>query len=279
MIDSLLKLNKFRLRGVTRDIKGEKAAALKAKGVEVAEGNTSKKATLVEAFKGAWGVFSVTQFWDPEIMKNPELEFTWGCNAVDAAVEAKVSVFIWSSLANADGISGKKWHVPHFTNKWRVEEHARAQKSMESIFVYAGFYMQNFQGFMPPKKDDGGVYQFALPLRADVGLPVFDVSDTGRFVAPLFDNHKPHVGKVYVMASEYVTVPQIAKTFTAVTGLPARHLRIPLEALKDNHEMMHMLGWFNEYGYAAGASLDDALKLAGSVNTWESFLRKTAWKP
>jgi len=279
VIESLLKLDKFRLRGVTRNAKSDKAAALKAKGVEIAEGDIRNKAQLVAAFQGAWGVFSVTQFWDPEVMKNPELEFTWGCTAVDAAVEAKVGVFVWSGLANSDGLSNKKWHVPHFTNKWRVEEYARSKKQMESIFVYAGFYAQNFMGFMPPKKGDDGVYNFALPMRADVGLPMFDVSDTGRYVAPIFDNHKPHVGKVYIMAGEYITMPQVAKTFQAVTGLPARFTQLPLEAFKDNHEMMHMFGWFNEFGYAAGAPLEESLKLAGSVNTFDSFLRKTGWKP
>jgi len=279
VVESLLALKKFRVRGVTRSSKGDKAAALKAKGVEVVEGDLKNKASLVEAFKGAWGVFSVTQFWDPEVMKNPELEFTLGSNTVDAAVDAKVSVFVWSGLANSDGVSNKKWHVPHFTNKWRVEEYARSKKSLESIFVYAGFYVQNFMGFMPPKKGDDGVYTFALPLRADVGLPIFDVTDTGRWVAPIFADHKKYVGKVVPMASQYLAMPCLTKTFTSVTGLPAKFVQLPLEAFKENHEMMNMFGWFNEYGYMGGLGLDEGLKLAPNANTWDSFLRKTGWKP
>jgi len=279
VVENLLKLNKFRIRGVTRSAKGDKAAALKAKGVEVSEGDIKNKAQLVAAFQGAWGVFSVTQFMDPEILKNHELEFQWGSNAVDAAVEAKVSVFVWSGLANCDGVSNKKWHVPHFTNKWRVEEYARSKKALDSIFVYAGSYAQNLTGMMAPKKGEDGVVTFAMPMRADVGLPMFDVSDTGRWVAPLFDNPKPHVGKVYLMASEYITVPNIAKTFTEVTGIPSRFMQLPLEALKDNQEFMNMFGWFNEFGYASGVSLEDSLKVSGPVNTWESYLRKTGWKP
>jgi len=132
---------------------------------------------------------------------------------------------------------------------------------------------------MPPKKGDDGVYTFALPLRSDVGLPIFDVSDTGRWVAPIFADHKHWVGKIVPMASQYITMPCITKTFTAVTGLPARFVQLPLDAFKDNHEMMNMFGWFNEYGYNAGMSLDDSHKLAPNANTWESFLRKTGWTP
>jgi len=279
VVDSLLALKKFRVRGVTRSAKGDKAAALKAKGVEVVEGDIANKASLVKAFEGAWGVYSVTQFWDPDVMKNPELEFTRGCNAVDAAVDAKVSVFVWSGLCNSDGVSKGKWKVPHFTNKWRVEEYARSKKSLESIFVYAGFYAQNFMGFMPPKKGDDGVYTFTLPIRADVGLPMFDVSDTGRWVAPIFADHKKYVGHVIPMASQYIALPCLVKQFTAVTGLPARFVQLPLEAFKDNHELMSMFGWFNEFGCMGGLSLEEGQKLAPNANTWESFLRKTGWKP
>lgn len=246
VIDSLLATKKFSLRGVTRSAKPEQVNALKAKGVEVVVADMKKKDTLVAAFKGAWGVFCVTQFWDPEIMKNPELEFEVGKNQVDAALEAKVSVLIWSGLGDCDGVSGKKWHVPHFTNKWRVEEYARKHKEIDSIFVYAGFYAQNFMGFMPPKPTEDGTLAFHLPVRADVGVPLFDVSDTGRWVAPIFEDHKKWVGKVIPMTSGYITLPEVAATFARVTGQKAKFVQIPLEAFKDNQEMMHMFGWFNQ---------------------------------
>jgi uncharacterized protein YbjT (DUF2867 family) len=278
VIEQLLTLGKFRIRAITRSAQGAAAKALQAKGVEVVEGNTADKKSLASAFNGAWGVFSVTQFWDPEVMKNPEIEYERGKTTVDAAVEAKVSVFVWSGLTNSDGISKKKWHVPHFTNKWRVEEYARSQKSLECVFVYAGFYAQNFQTFFQPQKAEDGTVLFAMPLRHDVGLPMFDVSDTGRIVAPIFADHKKYVGKVIPMAGEYITGPCIACTFTRVTGKKAKFVQLDLEAFGKmaGDEMKHMYGWFNEYGYLNGMSLEEG-RAIGVLNTFESFLRKTGW--
>jgi uncharacterized protein YbjT (DUF2867 family) len=279
VVEHLLALNKFRIRGITRNSKGDAAKALAAKGVEVVEASTADKKALVAAFNGAWGVYSVTQFWDPEVMKNPELEFERGKTTVDAAVEAKVSLFVWSGLANSDGVSKKKWHVPHFTNKWRVEEYARSQKSLQCVFVYAGFYAQNFMTFFQPQKAEDGTVLFAMPLRADVGLPMFDVSDTGRVVAPIFADHKKHVGKVIPMAGEYITGPCIAQTFSCITGVKAKFVQVDLDAFKKlaGEELAHMYGWFNEYGYMGGMSLEAGHAIAPNQNTWASFLRKTGW--
>jgi uncharacterized protein YbjT (DUF2867 family) len=280
VVEALLKQGKYRIRAITRNAKGDAAKALAAKGVEIAEAEIQDKKKLVAAFTGAWGVFSVTQFWDPEVMKNPDIEFERGKISVDAAVEAKVSVFIWSGLCNSDGESNKKWHVPHFTNKWRVEEYARSQKSLECVFVYAGFYAQNFQGFMPPQKAEDGTCIFALPMRADVGLPIFDVADTGRVVAPIFADHKKWVNKIVPMAGEYITMPQIASTFGCVTGQKAKFMQLKLEdfGAKAGEEMKNMFGWFNTNGYLNGMTLEDTHTIAPNLNTWGSFLRKTGWQ-
>jgi uncharacterized protein YbjT (DUF2867 family) len=278
VVESLLKQGKYRVRGITRNAKSDKAKELAAKGVEIAEAEIQDKKKMVAAFQGAWGVFIVTQFWDPEVMKAPEIEFERGKIAVDAAVEAKVSVLVWSGLGDSDGVSKKKWHVPHFTNKWRVEEYCRAQKSLECVFVYAGFYAQNFMGFMPPQKQDD-TFIFALPMRADVGLPLFDVSDTGRVVAPIFADHKKWVGKVVPMAGEYITMPSIAATFACITGQKAKFVQLNLKdfGAKAGAEMENMFGWFNDFGYLNGQALEEGHALAPNMNTWASFLRKTGW--
>ncbi len=51
---------------------------------------------------------------DPETM-NKEVEL--GKSIVDAAVEAQVKHFIFSTLPNAEKISKGKYRVPHFTDK------------------------------------------------------------------------------------------------------------------------------------------------------------------
>ena len=54
---------KFKVRGLTRNANSDAAKTLAAQGVEVVEGNLSNKDDIRKAFKGAYGVFAVTNFW------------------------------------------------------------------------------------------------------------------------------------------------------------------------------------------------------------------------
>ena len=65
MIDHLLQnLDKCSVRAVTRNPEGEKGLKLKERGVEVVKGDYNDVASLTEAFKGAYGVFCLTNFWE-----------------------------------------------------------------------------------------------------------------------------------------------------------------------------------------------------------------------
>lgn len=63
MIDALLREGKYRLRAVTRNPKSEKALALQARGVEIAQADVNNQAQVEKALEGAWGLFAVTNFW------------------------------------------------------------------------------------------------------------------------------------------------------------------------------------------------------------------------
>ena len=96
----LLKDGGYKLRAVTRDTTSASAKALAAQGVEVVKANFAKKDELAKAFEGAWGVFGVTNAWDPTIASDHTAELTLGNNIVDAAAEAKVQVLVYSTLSD-----------------------------------------------------------------------------------------------------------------------------------------------------------------------------------
>src|SRR5207249_180792 len=82
---------------------------------EVVEADLNRPETLKAAFEGAHGVFLVTNFFQEK--GADELK-----QATAAVRAAKDAGLIWSTLPNVEGISGGKFHVPHFTGKAKVDE-------------------------------------------------------------------------------------------------------------------------------------------------------------
>src|SRR5689334_5365396 len=104
----------FHLRGLTRKPDSERAAALKRQGVDVVQGDLDDEASLRRVLSGAWGVFSVQNTWEAGV----EQEEVQGKRLASLARDAGVEHFVYSSVASAH----KKTGVPHFDNKWRIEE-------------------------------------------------------------------------------------------------------------------------------------------------------------
>jgi len=104
----------FQLRGLTRTPDGERAAALARQGVDIVKGNLDDEATLRRALAGAWGVFGVQNTWEAGV----EGEEAQGKRLATLAREAGVEHYVYTSVGSADKQTG----VPHFDNKWRIEE-------------------------------------------------------------------------------------------------------------------------------------------------------------
>lgn len=62
------------------------------------------------AFKDAYGVFAMTNFWEAGATK----EYEQGINMVNAARQQGVQHFIWSSLPDTVAISKGQLDLPHY---------------------------------------------------------------------------------------------------------------------------------------------------------------------
>lgn len=134
--------------------------------------------SIAPAVDGAHTVFLVTNYWESV---SKDVEYTQGKNVADAAKAAGVSHFIFSSLIHVTEESGGRLsHVPHFDSKAEVEKHAR-QIGIPATFVMPGYFMSNFRNSF--RKGEDGVYAITFPVSDKAQLPLFDVSDTGRFNA------------------------------------------------------------------------------------------------
>jgi len=289
VINALLENPSFNLRALTRDPSKPRARALVEKGVEVVRCNMHDRAEVQRAFEGAWGVFAVTNFWDPEVYeKDPGLEEKTGKMLADVAKEKGVQRYIWSSLDDPAEIShGKFKNILHFSGKYKVEKHIRAL-GLNATFVYLGFYMSNFRDMLPPVRLASNVVEFRYPCSQSTMLPLVDTThDTGIVVAAILDEKNAkkvaEPRNVVRIAGGYYTMNDIASSFAKVTGENARFVEISSKEAKEkqhmDEEMIEMFEYFEKCGYYGGADISSTQKMiSGKLRSWEEWLRETGWK-
>ncbi len=167
----------FKVRALTRNPDKHRDLA-----DEVVEADLSRPETLASAFKGAHGVFLVTNF-----QEHGTSELQQATAAVRAAKDAGVKHFVWSTLPDVEAISKGKLHVPHFTGKANVDRIVREAGFVSHTFVIAPFYYQNLIGVLGPQKQPNGSAGWTLPLDPTVrGIHMGDITELGAIVAGAF---------------------------------------------------------------------------------------------
>jgi uncharacterized protein YbjT (DUF2867 family) len=111
---SLLKRG-FRVRAITRDTQKPEAQALAEGGAEVVRGDLNNRSSVDLALEGAYGVFSVQNFYEGGY----EGEVRQGKTLADAAKAAGGRHVVYSSVGSAHRETG----IPHFDSKGEIEEY------------------------------------------------------------------------------------------------------------------------------------------------------------
>jgi uncharacterized protein YbjT (DUF2867 family) len=167
----------FKVRALTRN-----PAKHPKLGDESVAADLTRPESLQAAFAGAHGVFLVTNAWEAGSDETKQ-----ALAAVNAAKDAGVQHFIWSTLPNVETISGGKIAVPHFTEKAKVDRIVRDAGFAYHSFVIAPFYYQNLLGAMAPQKQADGSAGWALPLDPERRvIHMGDITELGRIVAGAF---------------------------------------------------------------------------------------------
>jgi uncharacterized protein YbjT (DUF2867 family) len=260
--DSIVKNGSFKARAVTRN--PEKYIG---NADEVVKGDLTDLALLTEAFNNAHGVFVVTNFWAGAD------EIAQGKIAIQAAKNAGVNHFIWSTLPDVEKISGGKYDVPHFTGKAKVDEMVKNAGFKNHTFVQPPFYFQNFTGMMSPQAQQDGSTGWTLPI--DPGKKVIhmaDINDLGKVVAGAFLNpEKAGDGKYLSLATELNSFNDIIAAYKAngkeyiLKQVPGELFSTFFEGAKEISEMM---AYFEAHTYM-GPNSEDQIKLAKEIATAE----------
>jgi len=257
----------WKVRALTRDASMPAAQELKALGAELVAGNMENRAELDAAFKGAYGVFSVQNFWLPNVGFDGEIK--QGKNVADAAKAAGVEHLVYSSVGAAHRGMGQK----HFESKWIIEQYIQLLDIPYTIFRPVTFF-ENFN--WERANILNGAFN-ALGLRPEKERQLIAVEDIAAFVAIAFADPKQYLGRTIELAGDALAESQIAETFAKVIGRPVT-LTMPSgdAGRRSEEEMIAMFNFFN--GEAYDADIPALRKLHPGLLTLEGYLRRNGWE-
>jgi len=229
----------FTLRAMTRKPDGDAAKALVKLGATVVKGDLDDPASLAAALDGAWGVFAVQNTWEAGVEKEEEQ----GKRIAKAAREKGVQHFVYASVGSAH----RKTGIPHFDNKWRVEETVRGLKFPSHVIIRPVFFMENLPS--PWFLNGDTIYAAMDPKTV---LQMIAVEDIGKYGARAFTDAAALNRREIDIAGDAVTMPDAAATLGRALGKSIGFVRVPIEDVRKNSEdFALMLEWFDKVGYDA----------------------------
>ncbi len=228
----------FTLRGLTRRPHSDEARALRNLGIEIVEGDLNDEASLRQALNGAWGVYAVQNTWEAGV----EGEEQQGHRMARLAKEAGVEHFVYASVGSAHRQTG----IPHFENKFRVEETVRASGFPSYAIIRPVFFMENLVS--PWFLNGDAIYAAMKPTTV---LQMIAVQDIGKYGALAFTDARLKNRELDI-AGDAVTMPEAARILGNAMGKTITFVEVPIADVRKNSEdMAIMLEWFGDVGYNA----------------------------
>ncbi len=262
VVRSLIADGTFSVRAVTR-----KPEAYTGEAQETVFGDLNDRASLESAFRNAYGVFAVTDFWEGGD------EYAQGMNAVEAARSAGVAHFIWSTLPNVEVVSNGAFDVPHFSTKAKVDQLVTDAGFPYATFVQPPFYFQNLTGQLSPQSLQDGGTGWTLPIDPiKKVIHMSDIADLGKVVAGAFlQPEKAGHGNYLSLATELNSFQDIVDAYKQ-NGQSHTFTQVPADVFagffEGAAELAAMFGYFEKYTYM-GPDASARIQLAKEVSTGE----------
>lgn len=229
-----------RVKALTRKPESEAAQALARLGATIVQADFDDPPSLELALEGVWGAFAVQNTWEAGV----EREEVQGKRIAEIARQKGVQHFVYSSVGSAHRRTG----IPHFDNKWRVEETVRALGFPSYTIVRPVFFMENFLSPWFKPAIDGG--KLMVGIRPDTVLQMIAVADIGKYLLLAFERHHELDGREIDIAGDERTMPATAQILGKAVGRTIAFERVPIEEVrKMSEDYAIMLEWFDRVGY------------------------------
>ena len=228
----------YRVRAMTRKPQGDAARKLAGLGAEVVAGDLNDEASLKPALSGMWGAYGVQNTWEAGV----EGEETQGKRFAKAARDAGIQHFVYSSVGSAH----RKTGIPHFENKWRIEDTIRGLRFPSFVILRPVFFMENLlsPGFLQGDR-------LVTAMRPTTKLQMIAADDIGRFAARAFVEAERLKGTEEDLAGDAATMVEAAEVVSKIVGRKIAFEPIPIEAVRVNSDdFARMLEWFERVGWS-----------------------------
>jgi len=217
--------DEYVVRAITRNPASEKAKAFAARGAEVVAGDLEDEDSIVEAFKGCYGAFCITFFWDHF---SPLKEQQQARMMARCAKATGLKHVIWSTLEDSrDFIPAGddrmpmlqgRYRVPHYDSKGEID-HVFTDAGLPVTFLRTSFYWDNLYAFgMGPTPGVGDEYELTFPM-GDAKIPGIAAEDIGKCALGVFKRGDEFIGKTIGIVGENLTGAEMAEKLSNGLGI------------------------------------------------------------
>ena len=255
------------IRAMTRNPDSDNALALAELGATVIEGDLDDAASLERAVAGAWGTFAVQNTWEAGV----EGEEEQGKRFAEVAKKGGIQHYVYTSVASAQRETG----IPHFDNKWRVENKVRELGFPSYTIIRPVFFMENLSSpWFKPAIDEG---KLTVGIKPETPLQMIAVADIGKYGALAFDKHEQLNGREIDLAGDVLTMPRTAEILSKATGHTVAFEPTPIEEVRQfSADFAAMLEWFDRVGYDADIE-GMAAELGVESQSFEDWAAAASW--
>ncbi|MFF2911549.1 NmrA/HSCARG family protein [Paenibacillus sp. NPDC057934] len=205
-----------RVRILTRNPESAAAQAIAAKGAELIQGDLADAASLEPAMDNVSAIFSA-QYADPY---DQTVEPRNAANMVEAARKAGIEQVVHTSVAGSNVFprwDKYKYLTKTWENKYEIEELIRNGGFQAWTILHPCWFMENFvepnSAIMAPELKNGVLFG---TLKGDAPLKLNSGEDTAKFARAAFENPQKFHGKDINVASDELSMTEIAQTLSRV---------------------------------------------------------------
>jgi uncharacterized protein YbjT (DUF2867 family) len=212
----------WQVRALTRKPDAEPARKLAALGAEVIRADMDDPSTLHEAFRDAYGVYSVQN----TMISGAEAEIRQGTNVANAAKETGVQHVVYGSA----GLGVPGTGVPSWESKLAVEAHMNGLGLPLTVLRPMAFMeLMTDKDFYPPVS---AWHLMPKLMGAHRPLPWICVDDLGAIAMRAFTDPDQFIGTDLKLAADIRSIAECREVWTQVVGRAPRRFPMPVWLFK-----------------------------------------------